>query len=194
MTQRCKDVGRRASRIACDRYVRNRRGGVPPPDGLGDPTPRDSTARFPLYPCNPSIPGEASGLRQPPHCTPLECCSWANRPSIDITLRWSEKQSRFPVFCFSGFPIFNPANPLILNILIQTTPTLHSAGVLFLGQSPFYRHYAPLERKAIPFPRFLFFWFSRLESCESFNPEHPDSDNLHIALRWSAVLGPIALL
>ena len=24
--------------------------------------------------------------------------------------------------------------------------------------------------------------------------EHPDSDNPHIALRWSAVLGPIALL
>ena len=47
-------------------------------------------------------------------------------------------------------PVFNPANPLILNILIQTTPTLHSAGVLFLDQSPFYRHYAPLERKAIP--------------------------------------------
>ena len=49
------------------------------------------------YPANPSIPGEASGFRQPPHCTPLECCSWTNRPAIDITLRWSEKQSRFPV-------------------------------------------------------------------------------------------------
>ena len=35
------------------------------------------------------------------HCTPLECCSWTNRPSIDITLRWSEKQSRFLVFWFS---------------------------------------------------------------------------------------------
>ena len=53
------------------------------------------------YPANPSIPGEASGFRQPPHCTPLECYSWTNRPSIDITLRWSEKQSRFPVFWFS---------------------------------------------------------------------------------------------
>ena len=50
--------------------------------------------------------------------------------------------------------ILNPANPLILNLLIQTPPTLHSAGVLFLDQSPFYRHYAPLERKAILLPRF----------------------------------------
>ena len=149
-------------------------------------------------------------------------------------------------------PIFNPANPLIQSILIQTTPTLHSAGVLFLDQSPFYRHYAPLERKAIPllpslsrlplrrcvkfcFDSCRFAWIrgwlftyyvsvvvgrdshldsrssilenrptriyvlcvkysSHLQSCESFNPEHPDSDNPHIALRWSAVLGSIALL
>ena len=34
---------------------RNRRGEVASPDGLGDPTPTDSTARFPLYPCNPLI-------------------------------------------------------------------------------------------------------------------------------------------
>ena len=32
--------------FAGDRYVRNRRGGVPPPDGLGDPTPTDSTFPF----------------------------------------------------------------------------------------------------------------------------------------------------
>ena len=57
------------------------------------------------------------------------------------------------VFALNIPPIFNPANPLILNLLIQTTPTLHSAGVLFLDQSPFYRHYAPLERKAIPLSR-----------------------------------------
>ena len=29
------------------RHGLHRRGGVPPPDGLGDPTPTDSTARFP---------------------------------------------------------------------------------------------------------------------------------------------------
>ena len=77
-----------------NKYVRNRRGGVPPPDGLGDPTPTGST--FP-------------------------CASVASlRPCVKYSFH--------------------------------------------------------------------------LQSCESFNPEHPDSDNPHIALRWSAVLGPIALL
>ena len=80
-------------------------------------------------------------------------------------------------------PLPYPANPLILNLLIQTPPTLHSAGVLFLDQSPFYRHYAPLERKAILLPRFPVFLPSVLSPLA-----------LHIALRWSAVLGPIALL
>ena len=72
----------------------------------------------------------------------------------------------FPPSHLLVFPFSYPENPSIpdeasrlrspdrsglrsLSILIQTTPTLHSAGVLFLDQSPFYRHYAPLERKGI---------------------------------------------
>ena len=55
-----------------------------------------------------------------------------------------------------------PASPprcvLALNIPpFPPAPTLHSAGVLLLDQSSFYRHYAPLERKAIPLPRSLIF-------------------------------------
>ena len=69
---------------------------------------------------------------------------WGTRPE---RIRFS--RLRPCVLALNIPPILNPANPLILNILIQTTPTLHSAGVLFLDQSPFYRHYAPLERKGI---------------------------------------------
>ena len=78
---------------------------------------------------------------------------WGTQP---LRIRFSRLGPLRPcVFALNIPPIFNPANPLILNILIQTTPTLHSAGVLFLDQSPFYRHYAPLERKAIPLSRSL---------------------------------------
>ena len=47
--------GEGQNRVAGDRYVGNRRGGVASPDGLGNPTPTDLTSRFPLYPCNPLI-------------------------------------------------------------------------------------------------------------------------------------------
>ena len=40
-----------------------------------------------------------------------------------MTLRWSEKQSRFPVFWFSRFPVLNPANPSILSVLIRPCET-----------------------------------------------------------------------
>ena len=112
--------------------------GFPRPMGWRIQPLRIPPSRFPVpYPANPSIPGEASGFRQPPHCTPLECCCWTNRRSIDITLRWSEKQSCFPAPLVRGEPL----SSLLL------TPTLHSAGVLLLDQSPFYRHVAPLGLK-----------------------------------------------
>ena len=91
-----------------------------------------------------------------PHCTPLECCSWTNRPSIDITLRWSEKQSRFPA---------------------------SSSGAKgYFVIPPIYKHAAPLGLKTSPL----------LPFSPSPLPTFPLSH--HIALRWSAVLGPIVLL
>ena len=54
----------------------HRRGGVASPNGLGNPTPTDSPARFPLYPCNPLICRIGNSDK--------ETC----RPSINMSPRW----------------------------------------------------------------------------------------------------------
>ena len=65
------------NRIASDRYVRNRRGLVASPDGLGRLTPYGF-----------------SGVQTIPHCAPLECWDWMCRAAIDISLLWSERHQR----------------------------------------------------------------------------------------------------
>ena len=69
---------------------------------------------FRLEPANPLIRLPLQSMKHPdsdnPHIAPLGC-SWTNRPAIDITPRWSEKQSRFPTFSLPrsllwGFGVF----------------------------------------------------------------------------------------
>ena len=108
---------------------------------------------------------------------------WIYRPAIDISLLWSESQSRLPappfprragwvthplrlsssrslVFCFSlrrcvlALNILPVFNPC--NPLIRGSDRLpHSTPLECrdLDISPGYRHIAPLERKSIPSPR-----------------------------------------
>ena len=128
------------NRIASDRYVRNRRGLVSSPSGLGNPTPTDR-------------------VRQVPHCAPLERGDWMCRAAIDISLLWSERQhtkiqgaasivgARFPR------PMGWGTQPLRVQVMVchirdSDKRTLRSSGALGLEVSRCYRHIAPLERKA----------------------------------------------